>query len=136
MEQQTIHDGTLDSYYLAWANRDHDLYRTLWTEDATIADPPTDGVTPPTGVDEILAGMEEVWARAQSITYTRHTTWHCGSVLACHLTVTMLSNGAELTVPLIHVFRLQGDRIARLEAFLDLDLAEVVSGNRPDWLPA
>ena len=80
--------------------------------------------------------MEEVWARAQSITYTRHTTWHCGSVIACHLTVTMLTAEAELAVPLIHVFRLRGDRIARLEAFLDLDLAEVVSGTRPEWLPA
>ena len=128
--------GTLDRYYQAWTDRDHELYRTVWAEGAAFADPPTDGEVPPTGFDEIVAGMEEVWSRATSITYDRHRTWHCGHSVAVHSTVEMTLTDAVAHVPLIHVFRLDDDGlIRRLEAFLDFDQVEMVAGERPPWMP-
>lgn len=131
-------DDTLERYYRAWTDHDRELYRTVWADGATFADPPQDGVVPPTGFDEIVAGMDDVWSRATSITYDRHTVWHCESTVAVHLTVTMMAiDDARLEVPLIHVFRFDADGLAnRLEAFLDLSLTRVVSGPRPEWLPA
>ena len=133
-------DATVDRYYTSWTTQDRELYRTVWAEGATFADPPTDNETPPTGFAEILAAMDDVWSRATSIAYDRHTTWRCGSSTAVHVTVTMLTkpSGAgsgQLEVPLIHVFRFdQNALIKRLEAFLDLSLARVVNGDAPDWM--
>ncbi|MDG2113219.1 MAG: nuclear transport factor 2 family protein [Actinomycetota bacterium] len=136
-------DDTIERYYRAWTDHDHDLYGTVWADGATFADPPQDGVVPPTGFDEIAAGMDDVWSRANSIVYDRHTMWHCESTVAVHLTVTMTTKGgannegAHLEVPLIHVFRFDPDGLVnRLEAFLDLTLTRVISGPRPQWLDA
>ncbi len=134
-DRQTI-SATLDRYYRAWTDRDHELYRTVWAEGAAFADPPTDGEVPPTGFDQILAGMEEVWSRAESITYDRHRTWFCGHSVAAHSTVSMGLTDALARVPLIHVFRFDdAGLIRRLEAFLDFDQVEMASGQRPDWMP-
>jgi hypothetical protein len=129
-------DATLQRYYQAWSDRDHDLYRSIWTDDATFADPPTDDEVPPTGVEEIVAGMESVWSRARSISYDRRYTWHCGHSVAVHSVVTMhLADDTVAAVPLLHVFRFAADaRIRRLEAFLDFQLIDMVDGDRPDWL--
>ncbi len=136
MADSAIIDATLDRYYQAWTDRDHELYRTVWAEGAAFADPPTDGAVPPTGFDEILAGMEEVWSRAESITYDRHRTWTCGHSVAVYSTVVMSLTDALAHVPLIHVFRFDdAGLIRRLEAFLDFDQVEMVSGDRPDWMP-
>lgn len=136
MADRATIDDTLDRYYRAWADRDHDLYRTVWAEGAAFADPPTDDEVPPTGFDQILAGMEEVWSRAQSINYDRHRTWHCGHSVAVHSTVEMGLIDGLAHVPLIHVFRFEDDGlIRRLEAFLDFDQVEMVNGERPDWMP-
>lgn len=136
MADRATIDATLDHYYEAWAKRDHELYRTVWTEDAAFADPPTDGEVPPTGFDQILAGMEEVWSRAESIVYDRHRTWHCGHSVAVHSTVVMTLTDAVAHVPLIHVFRFDdGGLVRRLEAFLDFDQVEMASGSRPEWMP-
>ena len=129
-------DETIDRYYEAWTTHDHTLYRTIWTSDATFADPPADDEPPPRGMDEIVAGMDQVWERANSISYDRQGIWRCGSAVAVHVKVTMATPDSTLAIPLIHVFRFRSALIARLEAFLDLDLAEVVSGTRPGWLPA
>lgn len=129
-------DATLDRYYQAWTDRDHELYRTVWAEGAAFADPPTDGEVPPTGFEEILAGMEEVWSRAEAITYDRHRSWACGHSVAVYSTVVMSLTDALAHVPLIHVFRFDdAGLIRRLEAFLDFDQVEMVSGERPDWMP-
>ena len=134
-DRATIAD-TLERYYQAWGARDHDLYRTVWAEGAAFADPPTDGEVPPTGFDEILAGMEEVWSRAESISYERHRSWFCGHSVAVHSTVVMTLTDALAHVPLIHVFRFDDDGlIRRLEAFLDFDQIEMVEGKRPSWWP-
>ncbi|MGH1491356.1 MAG: nuclear transport factor 2 family protein [Acidimicrobiales bacterium] len=136
MADRATIDATLERYYEAWATRDHELYRTVWAEDATFADPPTDGELSPTGFDQILAGMEAVWSRAESIVYDRHRTWHCGHSVAVHSTVTMTLTAAVAEVPLIHIFRFDSDGLVRrLEAFLDFDQVEMVSGQRPDWMP-
>lgn len=136
MAEREVIDATLERYYEAWANRDHELYRAVWADDASFADPPTDGEVPPTGFDQILAGMEEVWSRAESIVYDRHRTWHCGHSVAVHSTVSMTLSEALAHVPLIHVFRFDDDGlIRRLEAFLDFDQVEMVSGDRPEWMP-
>lgn len=135
-DRETIH-ATLDRYYLAWTDRDHELYRTVWADDPVFADPPTDGEVPPTGFDEILAGMEQVWSRVDSIIYERHRTWSCGHSVAAHSTVVMSFAEAVAHVPLIHVFRFDdAGLIRRLEAFLDFDQVEMVSGDRPDWMPS
>lgn len=135
MADRAVIDATLERYYGAWTNRDHELYRTVWAEDASFADPPTDGEVPPTGFDQILAGMEEVWSRAESIVYDRHRTWHCGHSVAVHSTVIMTLSDAVAHVPLIHVFRFDDDGlIRRLEAFLDFEQVEMASGDRPDWM--
>ncbi len=135
MANRTVIDETLDRYYAAWEARDHDTYRTVWAAGASFADPPTDGEVPPTGFDEILAGMEAVWSRALSITYDRHRTWHCGQSVAVHSTVVMTLTDAVAHVPLIHVFRFDDDGlIRRLEAFLDFDQVEMVEGERPEWM--
>ncbi|GEM_PF-5103946 len=135
MTQRAAIDATIDRYYAAWTAHDRELYRTVWAEGATFADPPQDGVTPPTGFEEIAAGMDDVWSRATSITYDHHMMWHCGSVAAVHMTVTMATEGSTLAVPLIHVFRFDSEAlITRLEAFLDLSLASVVEGERPAWM--
>ncbi|MCP4221980.1 MAG: nuclear transport factor 2 family protein [Actinomycetia bacterium] len=136
MADSSTIDTTLDRYYQAWTDRDHELYRTVWAEGAVFADPPTDGEAPPTGFDQILAGMEEVWSRAESIIYERHRTWTCGHSVAVHSTVVMSFTEALAHVPLIHVFRFDdAGLIRRLEAFLDFDQVEMVSGERPDWMP-
>ena len=136
MADRATIDATLERYYQAWANRDHELYRTVWAQDAAFADPPTDGEVPPTGFDQILAGMEEVWSRAESIVYDRHRIWHCGHSVAVHSTVIMTLTAAVAHVPLIHVFRFDDDGLVRrLEAFLDFDQVEMVSGDRPEWMP-
>ncbi len=136
MADRATISATLERYYEAWETRDHELYRTVWAEDAAFADPPTDGEVPPTGFDRILAGMEEVWSRAESIVYDRHRMWHCGHSVAVHSTVVMTLAGARAHVPLIHVFRFADDGlIRRLEAFLDFDQVEMVEGDRPDWMP-
>ena len=135
MADRAIIDATLERYYQAWAARDHDLYRTVWADDAMFADPPTDGEIPPTGFEQILAGMEEVWSRAQSIRYERHRVWHCGHSVAVYNTVVMELADAVAHVPLIHVFRFD-DRglIRRLEACLDFEQVEMVEGTRPEWM--
>ncbi|MFT7599177.1 MAG: hypothetical protein ACI8TP_002106 [Acidimicrobiales bacterium] len=136
MADRSIIDATLDRYYEAWRQRDHEMYRTVWAEDAAFADPPTDGEVPPTGFDQILAGMEEVWSRAESINYDRHRTWHCGHSVAVHSTVVMGLPAAVANEPLIHVFRFnEAGLIRRLEAFLDFAQVEMVNGERPDWMP-
>ena len=136
MADRATIDATLDRYYQAWTDRDHDLYRTVWAEDAAFADPPTDGEVPPTGFDAILAGMEGVWSRAESISYHRHRAWYCGHSVAVHSTVEMGLATAVAHVPLIHVFRFDDHgMIRRLEAFLDFDQVEMVAGERPDWMP-
>lgn len=136
MADRTVIDATIDRYYQAWVDHDHELYRTVWGANPTFADPPEDNIDLPRGFDAIAAAMDDVWSRATSITYDRHMMWHCGSAVAVHVTVTMLTaEGAELKVPLIHVFRCDpGGLIDRLEAFLDLTLAEVVSGDTPAWM--
>ncbi|MCP3912175.1 MAG: nuclear transport factor 2 family protein [Actinomycetia bacterium] len=136
MADRAVISATLQHYYDAWETRDHELYRTVWAEGAAFADPPTDGEVPPTGFDQILAGMEEVWSRADSITYDRHRMWHCGHSVAVHSTVVMKIPDALAHVPLIHVFRFDDEGlIRRLEAFLDFDQVEMVEGDRPDWMP-
>jgi ketosteroid isomerase-like protein len=136
MADRTTIDATLSRYYRAWEQRDHELYRTVWADDAAFADPPTDGEVPPTGFEQILAGMEDVWSKAQSITYDRHRAWHCGHSVAVHSTVVMRLVDAVAQVPLIHVFRFTDDGlIRRLEAFLDFDQVEMAEGERPDWMP-
>ncbi|MGI9615241.1 MAG: nuclear transport factor 2 family protein [Acidimicrobiales bacterium] len=136
MADRATIDATLERYYEAWATRDHELYRTVWAADAAFADPPTDGEVPPTGFDEILAGMEEVWSRADSITYDRHRSWHCGHSVAVHSTVIMVLPDAVAHVPLVHVFRFDdAGLVRRLEAFLDFDQVEMVAGERPEWMP-
>ncbi len=136
MADRAAIEATIDRYYEAWTNHDHELYRTVWAEGATFADPPRDDVTPPTGFDEIVAGMDDVWSRATAITYDHHMRWHCESVVAVHMTVTMATTeGSTLAVPLIHVFRFDdGALVTRLEAFLDLSLAQAVDGDRPAWV--
>lgn len=135
MADRATIDATLDRYYQAWTERDHDLYRTVWADDPVFADPPTDGEVAPTGFEEILAGMEEVWSRARSITYNRHRAWHCGHSVAVHCTVAMTLDDALAHVPLIHVFRFdEVGLIRRLEAFLDFDQVEMISGDRPEWM--
>ena len=135
MADRATIDATLERYYQAWATRDHELYRTVWAEDAAFADPPTDGEVAPTGFDQILAGMEEVWSRAESIAYNRHRSWHCGHSVAVHSTVVMTLIAAVAHVPLIHVFRFDDSGLVRrLEAFLDFDQVEMVSGDRPEWM--
>ena len=127
--------ATLDRYYEAWTKRDHYLYRTVWAPDAAFADPPTDGEVPPTGYDQILAGMEAVWSRAEAISYDRHRSWHCGHSVAVHSTVVMTLADALAHVPLVHVFRFDdAGLIRRLEAFLDFDQVEMVQGERPEWM--
>ena len=128
-------EATLDRYYTAWTNRDHDLYRTVWAQGASFADPPSDDELPPTGFEEILAGMEQVWSRALGISYKRQHSWHCGHSVAVQSTVTMTVEGGVALVPLLHVFRFDSDGlIRRLEAFLDFDLIEMATGTRPAWL--
>ncbi len=135
MADRATIDATLERYYEAWATRNHELYRTVWAEDAAFADPPTDGEVPPTGFDQILAGMEAVWSRAESIVYNRHRVWHCGHSVAVHSTVVMTLTAAVAEVPLVHVFRFDdGGLVRRLEAFLDFDQVEMVSGDRPEWM--
>ena len=135
MADQAVIDATLDRYYDAWTARDHELYRTVWADDAAFADPPTDGEVPPTGFDQILAGMEAVWSRVDAITYDRHRAWHCGHSVAVHSTVIMQLPSALAHVPLIHVFRFDdAGLIRRLEAFLDFDQVEMVEGERPPWM--
>ncbi|MDH4148754.1 MAG: nuclear transport factor 2 family protein [Acidimicrobiia bacterium] len=134
MADRATIDATLERYYRAWTERDHELYRSVWAADASFADPPTDGEVPPTGFDEILAGMEQVWSRAEAIVYERHHSWHCGHSVAVHSTVRMTLPGAVALVPLVHVFRFDGaGLVRRLEAFLDFELVEMESGDRPDW---
>ena len=136
MADRTTIDATLERYYRAWVTRDHDLYRTVWAEDAAFADPPTDGEVPPTGFDQILAGMEEVWSRVESINYERDRAWHCGHSVAVHSTVIMqVSDDVLAHIPLIHVFRFDdGGLIRRLEAFLDFEHVEMIEGERPAWM--
>ena len=136
MADQATIDATIERYYAAWTAHDHDLYRTVWGDDPTFADPPTDNEDPPRGFDAIAAAMDDVWSRATSITYDHHMVWHCGSSVAVHMTVTMITvEGATLQVPLIHVFRFsEAGLVDRLEAFLDLTLAKTVSGPAPGWL--
>lgn len=132
---QAVIDATLNRYYEAWTNRDHDLYRTVWAEGASFADPPTDGALPPTGFDAILAGMEQVWDRASGIRYERHHVWHCGHSVAVQSTVTMTLAEGVARVPLMHVFRFDPEGlIRRLEAFLDFELIEMASGTKPAWM--
>jgi hypothetical protein len=128
-------EDTLERYYQAWTRHDHDLYRTIWAEDAAFADPPTDEEVPPTGVEAIIGGMDTVWAGAEAITYERLHTWHCGHSVGVHCQVTMKLPDATATIPLLHVFRFAEDgRIRRLEAFLDFELLEMLEGDRPDWM--
>lgn len=135
MASRTQMEGTLERYYEAWTRHDHDLYRTIWTEDAAFADPPTDGEVPPTGVEAIITGMDAVWAGAEAITYERLHTWHCGHSVGVHCQVTMKLPDATAAIPLLHVFRFAEDgRIRRLEAFLDFELLEMLEGERPDWM--
>ncbi len=138
MADRSVIDATLERYYRAWSTRDHALYHTVWAEGASFADPPTDGEVPPTGFDEILAGMEQVWANARAIGYERRFVWHCGHSVAVHSIVTMTLTGeapAVAAVPLLHVFRFDDDGLVRrLEAFLDFKLIEMVEGDRPAWL--
>ena len=135
MAEQAVIDATLARYYRAWTDRDHELYRTVWADGASFADPPTDGELPPTGFDAILAGMEQVWSRVTGIRYDRHQVWHCGHSVAVHSTVMMTVAEGVALVPLVHVFRFD-DRglIRRLEAFLDFELIEMASGTKPDWM--
>ena len=136
MANRATIDATLDRYYQAWEARDHELYRTVWAEGAAFADPPTDGEVAPTGFDQIVAGMEEVWSRAESIVYDRHRTWHCGHSVAVHSTVVMTLTDALAHVPLVHVFRFDdAGLVRRLEAFLDFNQVEMVEGARPEWMP-
>ncbi|MFN0026634.1 MAG: nuclear transport factor 2 family protein [Acidimicrobiales bacterium] len=138
MADRSVIDATLERYYRAWSIRDHELYRTVWAEGASFADPPTDSELPPTGFQQILAGMEQVWANARAINYERHHVWHCGHSVAVHSTVTMTLAGepeAVASVPLVHVFRFDdAGLVRRLEAFLDFELIEMVRGDRPAWL--
>lgn len=138
MADRSVIDATLERYYRAWSTRDHALYRTVWAEGASFADPPTDGDVPPTGFDQILAGMEQVWTNARAISYEQRHVWHCGHSVAVHSTVTMTLHTepvAVASVPLVHVFRFDEDGlIRRLEAFLDFELIEMVQGERPAWL--
>lgn len=135
MADRAAIDATVAAYYDAWTRHDVDLYRTLWTEDATFADPPADDEQPATGVEEIAAAMDGVWELASAITYDREMTWRCGHVVASQVRVTMDTDTGVLAVPLIHVFRLASDaRIARMEAYLDLETVEVVEGTAPDWV--
>ena len=137
MADQATIDATLERYYQAWSTRDHELYRTVWAEGASFADPPTDGELPPTGFDQILAGMEQVWSATLAIEYTRHHTWHCGHSIAVQSTVRMTFDAAVAQVPLVHVFRFDDNGLVRrLEAFFDTNLIEMLEGERPAWLPA
>ena len=42
--------------------------------------------------------MEEVWSRAEAITYDRHRAWFCGHSVAVHSTVRMTLADAEAAV--------------------------------------
>ena len=129
-------DATLERYYDAWTRNDPEQYATVWTEDATFADPPGDDEGPPVGIENIVAAMADVQSRAESISYWRAYTWHCGHSVAVHSVVTMQLPEGVAQVPLVHVFRFAEDaRIRRLEAFLDFDLITMSEGQRPAWMP-
>jgi len=128
-------DATLERYYAAWTHDDPALYRTIWADGAVFADPPTDGELPATGVEEIVAAMAAVQARATAIHYDRRTTWYCGHSVAVHSLVTLTMAEGTAEMPLLHVFRFADDgRIRRLEAFFDLSLVTMVAGERPAWM--
>ena len=63
-------------------------------------------------------------------------SWGGQSFAAFDSTVVMTLTDALAHVPIIHVFRFdEAGLIRRLEAFLDFDQVEMVSGERPDWMP-
>ena len=136
MADRAMIDATLDRYYEAWRRNDPELYRTVWADDATFADPPSDTDPPPLGTDSIVAAMADVQGRATSISYEQHYRWHCGHSVAVHSTVNMsLPGDALAAVPLVHIFRMADDgRIRKLEAFLDFALIQMVRGDRPVWM--
>lgn len=136
MADQATIDATLSRYYAAWTQNDPALYRTVWSEDATFADPPSDLTPAPLGIDNIVAAMAEVQSRAQSITYHEQYRWHCGHSVAVHSLVHMALDGDALAeVPLVHVFRMNdAGLIAKLEAFLDFALIRMLRGDRPAWM--
>jgi hypothetical protein len=129
-------DATLSRYYEAWTRNDPDLYRTVWADGATFADPPSDDDPPPLGTDAIVAAMSGVQDRATSITYHEQYRWRCGHSVAVHSLVHMAFPDDSLAeVPLVHVFRLdQAGLIQKLEAFLDFSLIRMVRGERPEWM--
>lgn len=136
MADQATIDATLARYYEAWTRNDPDLYRTVWADDATFADPPSDDTPPPLGIDNIVAAMAGVQARATSITYHEQYRWHCGHSVAVHSLVHFALPGDALAeVPLVHVFRMDdAGLIRRLEAFLDFTLIRMLRGERPAWM--
>lgn len=136
MADQVTIDATLDRYYAAWTVNDPDLYRTVWADDATFADPPSDETPPPLGTDAIVEAMAGVQTRATSITYHERHRWHCGHSVAVHTLVHFALPGDALAeVPLVHVFRMNdAGLIAKLEAFLDFTLIRMLRGDRPAWM--
>ncbi len=138
MADRAMIDATLTRYYEAWTQNDPALYRTVWSDDATFADPPSDVAPPPLGIDNIVAAMADVQARATSIRYQEQYRWHCGHSVAVHSLVHMsLADDALAEVPLVHVFRMNdAGHIQKLEAFLDLSLVRMVRGERPAWMDA
>ncbi len=129
-------DATLSRYYDAWTRNDPELYRTVWAEDATFADPPSDATPPPLGIENIVAAMADVQSRADSIAYEEQYRWHCGHSVAVHSLVQFSLPGDALAeVPLVHVFRMDDEGLIRkLEAFLDFTLIRMVRGQRPAWM--
>ena len=136
MATQTTIDATLSRYYEAWTRNDPELYRTVWADDATFADPPSDDTPPPLGIEKIVAAMADVQSRAASISYREQYRWHCGHSVAIHTLVQMALPGDALAeVPLVHVFRMSDTGlISKLEAFLDFSLIRMVRGERPPWM--
>lgn len=136
MADQATIDATLTRYYQAWTTNDPELYRTVWADDATFADPPSDSDPPPLGIEAIVAAMADVQSRATSIRYDERHRWHCGHSVAVHSLVNMALPGDALAeVPLVHVFRLaENGLIRKLEAFLDFSLIRMVRGERPEWM--
>ncbi len=136
MADRATIDATLSRYYHAWTGNDPELYRTVWSERATFADPPSDDTPPPLGIENIVAAMAQVQARAASITYHEQYRWHCGHSVAVHSLVHMaFADEALAEVPLVHVFRMNDQGlIDKLEAFLDFAVVRMLQGERPAWM--
>ncbi len=96
---------------------DVETYVSLFTEDAVYKIANFDAVVGPDGIRAFAKPVMDMFSK---VTHDVRNMWEIGDRVVCEMTVTYVRNdGKEVTVPCLDIIQFRGDKVCKLQAFID-----------------